>query len=437
MTTRRGRSIAHSTVSLAHKPASDRLVALVKHGDELELFELKAKTIVGRDRSCDIVIDDEAMSRKHLRIERGRPVTVEDLGSRNGTTVRGERIAPHEPIEVQLGEPIAIGGVQVFVESARSRPISPPEGIVIADPRMQQLYKVLEVVAASPLRVLITGETGSGKEVIARAVHARSQRATRTFLAINCAALAEGLLESELFGHDKGAFTGAVSAKAGLFEASDGGTLFLDEIGELSAATQAKLLRVLESGEVLRIGSVKPSIVDVRVIAATHRDLRARVTEGAFRQDLYYRLDGATLVLPPLRERLGELEPLARRFATEMAGKLGVAPPTIRADAIAALARHAWPGNVRELRNVIERAVVMRAGAALRASDLELAKPTARPPAGDDLWSDIEHLERQRIVDALAATAGNQSAAARRLGIARATLIKRIEQFGLARPKKT
>ena len=436
MTTRRGRSIARSTVSLANKPSTDRLVALVKHGDELELFELKARTIVGRDRSCDIVIDDEAMSRKHLRIERGRPVTVEDLGSRNGTVVRGSKLAPNQPVEIQLGEPIAIGGVQVFVEPARARPIAAPDGIVIADPRMQQLYKVLEVVAASPLRVLITGETGSGKEVIARAVHARSQRASKPFLAINCAALAEGLLESELFGHDKGAFTGAVTAKAGLFEAADGGTLFLDEIGELSAATQAKLLRVLESGEVLRLGSVKPTIVDVRVIAATHRDLRARVAEGAFRQDLYYRLDGATLVLPPLRERLGELEPLARRFATEMAGKLGIAPPTIRADAIAALARHAWPGNVRELRNVIERAVVMREGAALRASDLELATPTARPPAGDDLWSDVEQLERQRIVDALAATAGNQSAAARRLGIARATLIKRIEQFGLARPKK-
>ncbi len=436
MTTRRGRSIAGSTVSLVNR-RSDRLVALVKHGDELELFELaKPATIVGRDRSCDIVIDDEALSRKHLRIVRGPPITVEDLGSRNGTTLRGSKLAAKQPVEIQLGEPISIGAIQVFVEPARPRDVSAPDGIVIADPKMQQLYKVLEVVAASPLRVLITGETGSGKEVIARAVHARSRRNTKPFLAINCAALAEGLLESELFGHDKGAFTGAVVAKAGLFEASDGGTLFLDEVGELSASTQAKLLRVLESGEVTRLGSVRSLVVDVRVIAATHRDLRARVTEGSFRQDLYYRLDGATLHLPPLRERSSELEPLARRFATEMAGKLGVSPPTIRAEAIAALARHAWPGNVRELRNVIERAVVMREGAAVRARDLELTTPTAQPLAGGDLWSDVEQLERQRIVDVLAATAGNQSAAARRLGIARATLIKRIEQFGLARPKK-
>ncbi len=442
VTTRRGRSIARSTVSLARPAAKagDRHVALVRRGDALELFDLaNGATIIGRDKASDIVIDDDALSRKHLVLRSGAPFTVEDLGSRNGTVVRGSKIAANTPVEIELGEPISIGAVQLFVEVARARraETTAPDGVVVADPKMKQLYAVIDVVAASPLRILLLGETGAGKEVIARAIHARSQRAAKPFLAINCAALAEGLLESELFGHEKGAFTGAVAAKAGLFEAADGGTLFLDEIGEMSPGTQAKLLRVLESGEVMRLGSVKPKVVDVRVVAATHRDLRARAEAGSFRSDLYYRLDGATLVLPPLRERTADIEPLARRFATEMAAKLGIPAPTIRAEAISALQKHAWPGNVRELRNVIERAVVMRNGAALRAADLDLERQAA--PAGvpgDGLWSNVEHLERQKIVDALAATAGNQSAAARRLGIARMTLIKRIEQFGLARPKK-
>ena len=222
---------------------------------------------------------------------------------------------------------------------------------------MQRLYALLDVIAPSPLSVLVLGETGVGKEVFAEALHQRSQRRAKPLLKLNCAALPATIHEAELFGYEKGAFTGATAAKPGLFEAADGGTVMLDEIGDLPLVTQAKLLRVLETGEVLRLGSVKTTTVDVRFISATNVDLEARVEAGTFRADLFFRLDGISVVLPPLRDRKADIAPLARMFTARVATRMDRTAPQLSRDAIALLEQHAWPGNVRELRNVIERAL--------------------------------------------------------------------------------
>jgi len=451
---------SQSTASLERPQPGTGYVLLVRTAEGVEVVPVTGReVVVGREPGCDVVIDDESISRRHARVRFGSSITVEDLRSHNGTFIAGRRLPPNEPAALRVHEALAVAGIQIFIEPAPARPragakvTSPRDGVVVRDPAMAQLYAVLEIVAMSPLRVLVLGETGVGKDVFARTLHAKSPRAARPFLALNCAALAESTLEGELFGYEKGAFTGALQAKPGLLEAADGGTVFLDEIGELSTSTQVKLLRVLESGEVLRLGSLTPRIIDVRIVSATNRDLRARVAEGVFRSDLYFRLNGTTMVLPPLRERVAEIEPLARSFAEAIAATLGRAAPKLDPGALEKLQGYAWPGNVRELKNVIERAVVLRPAGALRAEDLvlegqfeaALAPATAAPrpsapvaaasPDGG-LWGELEVVERQRIVDALAATGGNQSAAAKQLGIARATLIKRIEQFGLARPKK-
>jgi transcriptional regulator with GAF, ATPase, and Fis domain len=423
-----------STKSLARPAAAAGLALVVRRGDSFEALPLARDAVIGRGSGCDVAIDDESISRRHARV-RLSPLAVEDLGSRNGTWIRERRLAANEPAPLAPGEPFRVGDVSLFVDRARPRasaPKRPLPGVVVRDPKLAQLYAVLDVVAASPLRILVLGETGVGKEVFAKAIHAKSPRAAATFLALNCAALPEATLEGELFGYVKGAFTGATHDKPGLFEAAGGGTVFLDEVGELPLAMQAKLLRFLESGEVMRLGSVAPVHVDVRVLSATNRDLRALAERGEFRADLYYRLAGTTLELPPLRERIADIEPLAQLFAGAIAATLGKSPPRFAPDAIAALEACRWTGNVRELKNVVERAVVMHGGGELRAEDLGLApaKPQGR------LWSELEAVERQRIVDALAAVGGNQVKAAKALGIARATLIKRIEQFGLARPKK-
>ncbi len=449
---------AGSTKSAVRAPAArgaaSGYVLVVRTGERFELVPVTGPELtVGRDPTCQLVIDDEAISRRHARLRFGATVTVEDLGSRNGTFVGRRRLSANAPVTIALDESIGVGDVQIFVDRARRTPAAPAapraDGLIVRDPAMRQLHAVLDLVAMSPLRVLLLGETGVGKDVFARALHAGSRRADRPMLELNCAALPESTLESELFGYERGAFTGATQAKPGLLESAHGGTVFLDEIGELSLGTQAKLLRMLESGAVMRLGSLAPIAIDVRVVSATNRDLRAMVAAGTFRTDLYFRLNGTTFTIPPLRERVADIEPLALAFAEGMAARLGRPPPALEPLALRALEAYGWPGNIRELKNVIERAVVMRPSGAITTADLVLegaftpptsnvaraTAPEARPSA-ERLWSDVEVLERARIVDALQATAGNQSAAARRLGIARATLNKRIEVYGLARPKK-
>ncbi|MEM9693069.1 MAG: sigma 54-interacting transcriptional regulator [Myxococcota bacterium] len=240
----------------------------------------------------------------------------------------------------------------------RAKTIRPPQPLV-RDQAMVDLYEMVDEVAPSTTTVLILGETGAGKEVLARAVHHRSPRRNKPFLAINCAALSENLLESELFGYEKGAFTGAVASKAGLLETAEGGTVFLDELGEMPRSTQAKLLRVLEERKVWRLGSLKAKDIDVRLVAATNRDLQHEIARGAFRADLFYRLNGISLIIPPLRERQGEIEPLADRFMNNAAAAMGKTVPKLSLEALHAMQQYQWPGNIRELRNVVERAVLL------------------------------------------------------------------------------
>jgi transcriptional regulator with PAS, ATPase and Fis domain len=298
---------------------------------------------------------------------------------------------------------------------------------------MSAVDKLVDLVAPSALSVLVLGETGVGKEVISLRIHAQSTRKDAPLLFLNCAALPEQTLESELFGHEKGAFTGAVNAKPGLLESADGGTVVLDEIGEMPLAVQAKLLRALDAGEIVRLGAVKPRMIDVRVIAATNRDLGAMVESGTFRADLLYRLDGMTIHVPPLRERKDEIRALARKFAGDVA---------IGEDAFARLEAHSWPGNVRELKKVIERAVVLAAGSAIDGEHIVLrggpspSAPNVSVSAVPALKDERDRAEVAVIQEALAACNGNQTRAAEKLGIARRTLIEKLDRYGLPRPRK-
>jgi two-component system, NtrC family, response regulator AtoC len=315
------------------------------------------------------------------------------------------------------------------------------------DPTMRALHAAAARVARSNLTVLVLGETGAGKEVLARAIHARSARAAGPFLSVNCAALADSLLESELFGSEKGAFTGAV-ARAGLFEAAAGGSLFLDEVGELPLPTQAKLLRVLEDRTVTRLGSTRPRAVDVRFIAATNRDLEADSRQGRMRPDLYFRLASVVLTVPPLRDRPGDIDALAAAFVRGACADMEREPPVaIAPAALDRLRRYAWPGNIRELRNAIERAVVMCTEAAILPEHLPPAlraarapDPASAPPAGPaaaaSLQSEMKSIERERIIAALQRCDGNQSEAARQLGMPRRTLVARIGRLGLTRRRR-
>ncbi|WP_437875397.1 sigma 54-interacting transcriptional regulator [Sorangium sp. So ce513] len=534
----------------------------------------RGSVVLGRDEGCDVRIDDRSVSRRHAVLHVGPTLRIEDLGSANGTFV-GEQQLPtmtmrthrlrrlsRESAEVVVGERFNLGATTVVVGRAPAGSAeetergNTPEDVVVRAPAMVALYEQATRAARSSISVLILGETGVGKELLARTLHARSPRAGGPYVELHCASLPPSLLEGELFGHEKSAFTGASQMRPGLIESADGGTLFLDEIGELPLAFQVKLLRVLEDRKVLRLGGRAPRRVDLRFVAATNRDLEAEIARGNFRQDLYFRLNGISLVIPPLRERRSEIAPLAARFLAEACRQLdqrGV--PRISPEALGVLEAYAWPGNVRELRNVIERAAVLCAGDAVLPGDLPphlssgsgaptlgggsgaptlgaaaaaptlsgaaaaptlsgaaaaptlsgaaaaAAAPTlsaaaapsdlpphlttgaaptlggsgaaptlggsAPPPASVDaalarggaggsgaapaaeaptpqpgadamtrLRLEMKALERQRVVEALEQSAGNQTRAAKLLGISLRTLVNRIDQYGIPRPRK-
>jgi len=529
---------------------------------------------IGREDGADVRIVDRLASRLHARlhVQASGTIVVEDLDSRNGTFVRGERIAAGKQVQLQPGEAITIGFTHLMVQ--RERPRLPtrrlrshaafeerlddacdraaqgfgagpavirtrieneePAGrgadviqgalrsgdllaqyadgdyeillldtdgervqaiaaglerrlktagldartavvaypthgrsaealighastmllsteaaseLVLRSDSMRDLYRLADRAAvghgaAGLITVLVLGETGSGKEVLASWIHRRSPRADGPFLCINCAALTETLLESELFGHDKGAFTGAGAAKPGLLESADGGTVFLDEVGEMNAALQTKLLRTIESRQIMRVGGRSPRPIDVRFIAATNRDLEAEVANKNFRQDLYFRLNGISLTVPPLREHAEDVAPLARRFLAQASRAARRRPPRLSEEALELLRDYSWPGNIRELRNVIERALVVCEGGQIGAAHLPLEKlrlrrmpqgstpaPAAQAPHADD------DVERRRIAEAMAAFGGNQTRVAATLGMARGTLIARLERYGIRRPQ--
>jgi two-component system response regulator HydG len=337
------------------------------------------------------------------------------------------------------------GTLQARVESL-SRELRGGDGfaaILGGSPAMARSVDLLRRAAAGDVTLLLEGESGTGKEVAARAVHAEGERRTGPFVAVNCGAIPAGLIESELFGHEKGAFTGAAGARGGRFEEADRGTIFLDEIGELRIDLQVRLLRVLQERKVQRVGGGAPRPVDVRVVAATNRDLAAAIASGGFREDLYYRLAVFPVRLPPLREREGDVRLLAGAFLARFARRHGRPATSFSREARRALEAYAWPGNVRELENVVERAVLMEDGPEVSLSSLPDAVveapsaaagapgsgPAARPTPAD--IRPLEDEERRLVLRALEATGGNVQEAARLLGISRATIYRKLERYGL------
>jgi DNA-binding NtrC family response regulator len=361
------------------------------------------------------------------------------------TAVRGMKLGardyltkPFTPDELRMVAQRALDEDALRRENAQLRRTLAYGDLLGRAPSMRRLYETIAKVARADVTVLVTGESGTGKELVARAIHFEGARASGPFVPVNCGALVDSLLESELFGHVRGAFTGADQAKRGLFVAASGGTLFLDEIGELPLELQPKLLRALQEGEIKPVGGVDPIKVDVRVVAATNRDLGQAVADGRFREDLYYRLNVISIEVPPLRERREDIPLLAEHFAERAAHRARRARPAIREDALEYLAAQPWPGNVRELENAVERAVVLAADVHLGPGDFQPLgglRPAVIPEDAaetdpDDLPS-LDELERRHIMRVLGACSGQKTRAAAVLGINRTTLWKKLRQYGI------
>ncbi len=392
---------------------------------------------VGKAAGNEVVLSDPFVSSRHLRIEpRAGRWHLADLGSTNGTLLGGARV---ERAELPFGVPLQLGDVELVLEAPLTADAARPsvfEQMISRDPGMRRVFELIERVAPANAAVTILGDTGTGKELVARALHARSPRAAGPFVPVNCSAIAETLIESELFGHEKGAFSGAERLRKGAFEEAHGGTIFLDEIGELPFDLQAKLLRTLELGEVKRVGASRPITVDVRVVAATHRDLRAQVRAGKFREDLFYRLCVVPITVPPLRQRRGDVRLLAETFLAASAPR-GLALRWAE-EALVRLEGYDWPGNVRQLRNVVQRALLFR-GEGTLVGEAAVAFEDTRAAGGDGGDDDtlylrgltMEEVEREAIRLSLRRHRGQRSAVVRELKIAKSTVLKRIGQWSL------
>ena len=472
---RRPRGAPRILAAVTTEASQGALQIAVFAGDAIAVHTLPAggRLTVGRAEESDIHIDDPAISRRHAVFHAGPPLAVEDLGGANATHLaraaeRGQggetlllRRLSGERAALAVGDRVNFGAAVAVVRRASPPPgptTAPDDDVVLRDPEMRRVYEQAGRAAQGLLSVLVLGETGVGKDVLARALHRASPRAGKPFLAINCAALSESLLESELFGHEKGSFTGALQARAGLFESAQGGTVFLDEIGDLPMVIQVKLLRVLEQREVLRVGARVPRPVDVRFVSATNKDLEAAAAAGTFREDLYFRLNGISLTVPPLRDRAADIPWLVKRFLVLASRQMDrTTHPALSPKALATLQAYAWPGNVRELRNVVDRAVVLAPGDVILPEHLppkllaRVEEAAAAPPSGilraasrpapvsdatARLRQEVAEEEKQRILAALAQSDGNQTRAAELLGVSRRTLINRLVEFDLPRPRK-
>ena len=403
--------------------------AIARDAHDYLLAALRTSDAIGVDEPgvYQVLLLDTGAPQARVAVDR-----ITQLLGQHGITARmGIARYPHDGVTpAQLT-------AHAWEQLARS-PDAPPTA-------MDEVRALVAQAATTDLSVLITGETGVGKELCAEMIHRLSPRAAKPFVKLNCSVFVESLIESELFGHERGAFTGAVAARAGLLETGDGGTVFLDEIGELPLPVQAKLLRVLEERVVRRVGSSTGKTLDVLFVCATNRSLVDEVDAGRFRRDLYYRINGVSIAIPALRERTTEIAPLAKAFSMRTRGL----PLVLGPDAIGALERHAWPGNIRELRNTIERAVMVASGGAVRASHLHLERPSQRAihatlpgvaidgDAGASLAATVAEVEKKRILDTLEQCGGNQTRAARMLGISRNTLLSRLDAYGLPRPRKS
>ncbi|MBK7075714.1 MAG: sigma 54-dependent Fis family transcriptional regulator [Myxococcales bacterium] len=381
---------------------------------------------VGSGADADLIVADPHVSRLHCELEPSPAgVLLRDLGSTNGTLVGGAAI--REAL-LAPGVVAVIGGSRLFVESdAPTSALARFGGATSAAPVMAAVFAMLEKLAAAEVTILLTGETGTGKDLLAHAVHDASPRRAGPMVVFDCGAVTASLIESELFGHEKGAFTGAVAERAGAFERAAGGTLFLDEIGELPLELQPRLLRALEQREVRRVGGSVEIAADVRVIAATNRDLAAEVAAGRFRQDLFFRVNSAVVEVPPLRARPEDLALLVEQL---LEGRAHATPA-----AMAALAAYDWPGNVRELRNVVTTALAMLDGPVLDVRHLMF--PAAAPRRERDLdelplaGQSLEAIERAAIKQTLEREGGNRTRAAKVLGIAQSTLYEKLKRYGL------
>ena len=470
-------------------PREAELVLVVMGPSGPTTFPLPSEgdVIVGRAHDAFVRIDDPSVSRHHVSLCIGEHTTIRDLGSKNGTKVAGVALAPETDEPVGSGSLIEIGDVTVLLQPRRDTELSqrptpaadddtdaprPEVDGIVRGHAMQKIHAIVKRVAPDDISVLLLGETGVGKEVMAETLHHLSHRRKGPLVRLHCAAVSETLFESELFGHEKGSFTGATTSRPGLLETADGGTAFIDEVGELPPSIQVKLLRVLEDRAVRRVGGRTSTPIDVRFVAATNRDLEREVAEGRFRQDLYFRLSGFTIRIPSLRERADEIEPLVREFVKRACEERKRTPPTIDPRVIETLKSYPWPGNIRELKNIVVRALLVCPGDRLEVEHLPLdemlsrrrtmvgsshaigggasasAMPVAPPPSSPGFTvpsapgsspppppGPITN-ERERILAALDQCAGNQTKAAKLLGISRRTLITRLEEYGIPRPRK-
>ncbi len=433
----------HTTHSIEEDLPSHALLKgfslTVRHGaDAPAKFESKGeRAVVGTHEAADLVLHDPTVSRFHCEISvSDGKVTLRDLESTNGTTVNGVSVL-HAHLEP--GATIGIGRTELGFELAPSEvklPLSPRDlfGIMVGrSTAMRRVFAVLERVAASDATVLLQGETGTGKEAAAESIHRESGRRDGPFVVVDCAAIPPDLLESELFGHERGAFTGATSARSGVFETAQGGTLFLDEVGELDLELQPKLLRALERREIRRVGGSKYVPIDVRIVAATNRSLRAEVNQRKFRSDLYYRLAVVEVVLPALRERADDLPLLVNEILLRLGASAHPEAPKLRSRGfLADLARHAWPGNVRELRNYVERYLALGETAPLdsEASEAPESMPLDLPlKVARERWN--RTFERRYVEQALQRHDNNVAAAARAAGVDRMYFYRLLWRYGL------
>ncbi len=437
-------------------------VEVISGPDAGLIRDVEASVIrIGARRGNDVQLTDSKVSGLHCEIRLDdRGYRLRDLDSTNGTYVSSLRI---NDVYISPACQIALGTTRLKFE-----PLGESVEVELADTdrygsmigrsvKMREMFARLEKLARTDTTVLVTGETGAGKELVAEALHDYSPRSKGAFVVLDCGSIPPNLIESELFGHERGAFTGATNSYAGAFERAHGGTVFLDEIGELPLGMQPKLLRVLERKEVRRVGGSKTIEVDLRVVAATNRDLGVEVNRGRFREDLYYRLAVARVHVPPLRERKDDLPLLIEHIlSTTPNGETA----SIAQETIDLMMKHDWPGNIRELRNACERAVLLSTGAMIERHHLTVDDPARRPgssrrsatippplggmtpiaPSAADMPSQVRatvaELEKQRILEALDKCAGNQTRAAEMLGISRRTLINRLDEYGIARPRK-
>jgi len=433
---------------------------------------------IGRSEEGHIVLGSPSVSRNHAILTvRDGVVLIKDLGSANGTRLAGRRVSAGREEVVAPGVAVIIGGASLVVHQLASEAGSSGRGqisevrevvmagehiqalrasdkraaeakaaaskLVVQSEAMHKLFQLVDRIAPGTISVLLVGETGVGKEVVACAIHERSPRRDRPYVKLNCSAFPENLLESELFGYEAGAFSGARTAKPGLFETANGGTVLLDEVGEMPIALQSKLLRVIETGEMIPVGGTRVRKLDVRFLAATNRDLQDRIRKGQFREDLYFRLSGVVLEVPPLRMRRSEIAPMAIEFASEAAAALGKkTQPSFTPEAIRFLEHQPWPGNVRELRNCISRAILLSMTDLLTETEVNprhdaLGRQTKTLELSIQSSDDSsESAEREQIEEALAACGGNQTRAAAVLGIARRTLVKKLANLGVPRPRR-